>query len=260
MAALAVDDRYLFYAVFNGMQGIFNLRDHAAADAAVRDHTADGGRIDGRDQPAGGIHHAVDVGQQDQPAGGEGRGDVAGHQVRIDVVGFPVLTGAHRGDDGNEPLFGKGMDDVGVDPCHLPHHTRIDDLRRTVRIGPMNDTHLRGFDEATVLAAEPHGLAPLPVDPGHDFLVNLAAQHHLHHIHGGSVGKPHTTYKLGADAHLIQYSVNLGPPAVHHHRVEADKLEQGDIPGKIGFQVFVHHGVAAILHHHSHAGKLADIG
>jgi hypothetical protein len=47
---------------------------------------------------------------------------------------------------------------------------------------------------------------------------------------------------------------------VHHHRVEADKFEQGDVPGKIGLQLLVHHGVAAVLHHHGHAGKLADIG
>ncbi|VTR68227.1 hypothetical protein DESC_70067 [Desulfosarcina cetonica] len=259
MPALAVDDRNLAHAVFDGVQGVFDFGNHAAGNAAVGNHPPDGGRIDGRDQLALGIHHPIHIGKQDQPSGGERRGDMAGHQVGVDIVGFPLGAGPHGGDDGNEAFFRKGVNDGRIDAGHLPHHARVDDLRRTARVALVDDVHLAGLDEAAVLAAEPDGLAALLIDLGHDALVDLAAQDHFDNIHGGAVGQAHAAHELGPDAHLVEHPVDLGAAAMHHHRVEADKFKQRDVAGEVGFELLVHHGMAAVLDHHGHPGKLADV-
>jgi hypothetical protein len=46
---------------------------------------------------------------------------------------------------------------------------------------------------------------------------------------------------------------------VHHHGVDADKLQQGNVPGKVPLEGFVHHGVATILDHDGLAIKPTDI-
>ena len=81
-----------------------------------------------------------------------------------------------------------------------------------------------------------------------------------HHVHGRLVGQAHSLDEAGADSHLAQHLVDLGSPAVHHHRVEPDELQEGHVTGEVLLELLVDHGVAAVLDDDRHPLELADVG
>ena len=139
------------------------------------------------------------------------------------------------------------MDDVRIDPGGLSHQTGVDNLRRFVFVILKHNMELFSQYQFAIFAAEPDRLAPFPVDPCHDLFVYLAPQHHLHHIHGRGIGHPHPPDKLGEHPHPVEHFVYLRSSPVDDNRVQTDKFQEGDIPGKIGFQLIVDHGVSAIF-------------
>ena len=98
-----------------------------------------------------------------------------------------------------------------------------------------------------VLAGQADGSAAMLVDEGDDLLVDQAAQHHLHHVHGLGVGHAHALHELALLAHALEQVVDLRAAAMDHHGVHADQLEQHHVAGEGVLELLVGHGVAAVL-------------
>ncbi len=259
MALFAVDNRHFFHTLLQSLQRIIDLGDHATRDDPRLAQLPNGDRIDGRNQLAVGIEHTVDVGEVDQAAGGQSHRHPAGYHVGIDVVSFATLADPDGCDDRNETALRQGVYQIRIDQGHLAHVTWIDDLRRRVFVVLEDDVEFFGLDQPAVLAGEAYRLAALAVDLGHDGLVDLAPQHHFDHVHGRGIGQAHAFNKGRLDAHLEKHGVDLRPSAVHHHRVEPDKLQQGDVTREILLELVVHHGVTTVLDHDGHPRKAPDI-
>jgi hypothetical protein len=90
--------------------------------------------------------------------------------------------------------------------------------------------------------------------------LHFAGQHPLDHFHGFGVGDAHALDKVPFFAEPAQRGLDLRAAAVHHHRVHAHQFEQHHVLGKIGLQLGIGHGVAAILDHHRLAMEATDIG
>ena len=97
------------------------------------------------------------------------------------------------------------------------------------------------------------------INQGHDFLVHLTTKHHLHHIHGFGIGYPHAVDESGLDVQTLQQLADLRATAMDNDRVDAYKFHQHHIAGKTALQVFVFHGVTAVLDDHGLAGKSLNI-
>ena len=147
----------------------------------------------------------------------------------------------------------------GVHRGHFPHQADVDDLRGLVLPGAV-ELHFLGFEQLAVFAAETHGAAARRVDQVDDLLVDLAGQDHLHHVHGALVGDPEAVHEPGGDVHLGQHLADLGPAAVHHHRVDAQVLEERDVLGEGGLQLRLLLGGAAVLDHQGLPLKGAHVG
>ncbi|MCY1543390.1 hypothetical protein D9M68_792070 [compost metagenome] len=100
----------------------------------------------------------------------------------------------------------------------------------------------------------------MAVDQVDDVLVHLAAQDHLHHVHGLRVGHAHAVDEVALDGQALEQVADLRAAAVHHHRVDADGLHQHHVAGEAGLQLIAFHGVAAVLDHQGLADEAADIG
>ncbi len=85
------------------------------------------------------------------------------------------------------------------------------------------------------------------IDQADNFLVDLADQDHLHHIHGLAVGHPHAMDIAGLNAQTIEQFIDLRSAAMDDHRVDADLFQQDHIQGELFFQMFIDHGMAAIF-------------
>ena len=68
-------------------------------------------------------------------------------------------------------------------------------------------------------------------------------------MRGGLVGDAQAVDELRFDAQRLQHLADLRAAAMHHHRIDADSLQQHDILCEIMLQFGVAHGVAAVFHH-----------
>jgi hypothetical protein len=206
------------------------------------------------------VQQARGVGEQHQLLRLQHLRQLARHQVGVDVVGEAVLAHADGGDHRDEIAAVEHGHHRGSMLCTSPHMADVDDLRHLQFGGLAGDGHLAGADQVAVLAGEAHRLAAVAVDEVDDLLVDQAAQHHLHHVHGLGVGDAHPLHELALLADALQQVADLRAAAVHHHRVDAHQLHQHDVAGEAALEVFVHHGVAAVLHHHGLAAEALDVG
>src|SRR5690606_9931941 len=145
---------------------------------------------------------------------------------------------------GYKVAAGQHVDDAHIDVLHFAHMAQIDNFRFVELRGEAGDFELFGHQQLTVLAGDANGFAARVVDQIDDFLVDRAPQHHLHDVHGFSVGHPHALDKGRLDFEGGKQFVDLGAAAVDHHRVHAHQFHQHDIPGKTAFQPVPFHGVA----------------
>ena len=90
--------------------------------------------------------------------------------------------------------------------------------------GPL-DNHLIGLDEAVVLSRKTHGPAPVAVYQGDDLGVDLAAQDHLHHVHGLPVGGPSSRPRSWTPPPIRERTLPiLGAAAVDHDGSDPDEF------------------------------------
>ena len=171
------------------------------------------------------LKQAPDVGEQNQLFRLEGGGQLGGCGVGIDIVGgLGVHALGHGGDHRDVAVVNAVLHHLGVD---------LDDLTHQAVLGVL---HL-GLKEGGVHAAQAHGLAPHPVEGGHQVLVHPAAEHLLDNVHRLLVGVPETVHKLGLLADLFQHLVDLRAAAVDHYHVDAHQSEQDNVAHDGGAQV-----------------------
>jgi hypothetical protein len=146
---------------------------------------------------------------------------------------------------------------AGIDFRDLAHLADVDDVAGLILV---RHHQLLGADEGAVHPGQPHRLAAGQVNEVDDVLVDLATQHHFHHVHGFRVGDPHALDEFPFLADPFQQVLDLGTTAVHHHRVQAHQLEQHHVTGEGGLEFRVGHGVAAVLDHHGLVPEALDVG
>ncbi len=134
------------------------------------------------------------------------------------------------------------------------------DVDQVARVVLVFQHQLLRTDETAILAGQADGLAALLVDQVDDFLVHLAAEHHLDDFHGFRIGDAHALDELALLADAGEQVLDLRPAAVHDDDVEADQLEQHDVAREALLQVLVGHRVAAVLDDDGLAVETLDVG
>ena len=118
--------------------------------------------------------------------------ELAGDEVRVDVVGDAVGADADGRDHRDEIARVEELDELGVDALDLADESDVDHLA-VARVALQQ--HLPRMDERAVLSGEPDRLAAVLVDEADDLLIELA-QHHLDDVHHALVGDAHALAKL----------------------------------------------------------------
>src|SRR5690606_11567457 len=163
-------------------------------------------------------------------------------------------------DHRNKVALHQHIEHIHIDLLDLTHQANIDNFGRLVfcRRSP-HCLQLTGPDQIRILTGQTHGATAIAVDQGHDVLVHQTAKHHLHHIHGFAVGHPHAVDELGINIQLGQQLADLRASTMDHHRINPHQLHHDNVTGKAVFEVFVDHGVAAVLDHDGLTCKTLNI-
>src|SRR5690606_34905648 len=206
-----IDDDGTTHAALHRIQRTADLRQHAAIDGAVSNQLIDLGGGQAGEHLACLVHQASDVGQQHELLGAQGLGDLAGHQVGIDVVGGAVVADADGRDHRDEIIRDQPVDQLDVDLTDFPHLPHVNDLRLVGAGRAAGDLELARPVQVGVLAGQAQGLAAVLVDQVGNVLVHLATEDHLHHIHGRAVGHAHAFYELAVDVQPLEQVGNLRP-------------------------------------------------
>ena len=117
-----------------------------------------------------------------------------------------------------------------------------------------------GLHHASVYAADTHGLTAGGLDEVDEALADLAGQHHLHHAGGLLVRDAQPVDEFALHAHPGEHIVDIRPTAVHEHHPHADQLQEHDVLHDLGLELFVLHGVPAVLDDDHAVPVLLDIG
>jgi len=243
----AVNDVRGVHAGTHGIQCRADLRQHAAADDAVGDESRGLLLVQALQQPAVGAEDPGRVGEHDQLLRTQHLRQLAGDQIRVDVVGLPLLSHADRRDHGNEIAGDQHVDHRRVDAGYLAHVADVDDLGRLQLRAVARHHELSRPDEIPILAAQADRAATVLVDEVDDLLVYQPAEHHFHDVHGLAVGHAHAVHEAALLADAREQLADLGPAAVHDDRVHADQLHQRHVAGEAALQGFVGHGGATVL-------------
>jgi hypothetical protein len=117
---------------------------------------------------------------------------------------------------------------------------------------------LPGADHPAILAGNAHRQRAGPGDQAGDIFIDGAGQHHLHHFHHRRVRDTQTVDERGLDGEALQHRVDLRAAAMHHHRIDADLLQQRDVVAELLGEVFLTHRMTTVFHHHGRAGIAAQ--
>ena len=93
-----------------------------------------------------------------------------------------------------------------------------------------------------------------------DVLVDQAAEHHLHHVHGLLIGDAHALDELAFLAETVEQIADLRAAAVDDHRMDTHLLHHHHVTGEAVLQLIIFHRVATVLDHHGGSGKTLNIG
>ena len=148
-----VDDMCLFHTATQCLEAAFDFREHPSLDNTRVNHVLGvliGHRLN---QVFVIIQHPLHIGQKQELFRPEGGGDLAGHDIGVDIVGFSVFSQSCGGDDGNESALCQRHDQVGVDLFHFSDQTKINDFRRSVFGFPIVEVILFRHHQIAVFAA-----------------------------------------------------------------------------------------------------------
>ncbi len=150
------------------------------------------------------------------------------------------------------------MDHARIDEHRLANIAEIQRLLDH-RIGILvSAAQLARTDQPAILTGNTNRQRARRVNQPRHLLIDRAGEHHLHHLDHGGIRNPQPLHEIGLDIETLQHGVDLRPAAMHHHRVDADLLEQRDIAAELIGQRAIH-GVAAIFHHDRRPGIAAQI-
>src|SRR5687767_11335484 len=124
------------YAVFHRVERRADLGQHAAGDRAVGEELVDLARGQPGKQVAVLVEHSRSVGEHDQLLGLEYLGELAGHEIGIDVVGFALLAHPEGGDHRYEIMRVQTVHDLRIDALDFTHLADVDPL-----VGPVVGPH-----------------------------------------------------------------------------------------------------------------------
>ena len=97
------------------------------------------------------------------------------------------------------------------------------------------------------------------VEQADDFLVDLAAEHHLDHVHRAAVGYAQAVDETRFDIQLLEQFSYLRAAAMDDDRMNADQFHEHDVGRETLLERFVDHGVAAVFDHHRIARELPNV-
>ena len=255
MGDAAVDDVGAGDSALQGLEAALNLGNHAGGDDAGGNHGGDGIPGNALDE-AGGILYVTEdtgyIGELDEFLCLQCHGNLGGGGVGIDVVAVHValLTQGYGGHHRDKALLQQGLEDFGMHLGNIAHKAQV----LTVRV------NLPCPKEAGIHTAQAHGTPATLQQQPHDVLVQLAGEHHLHHLHGLSIGVAQTVDKAGLLAHPFQHGIDFRPAAVNQHHVDSDGVQKHNVLHDGGLQLLVEHGISAVLYHHGLSYKLLEIG
>ena len=192
------------HATLHRFQGAFDLRQHAAVDGAVGNKIVDLLGGEAGEHLTLLVHQAGDVGQQHQFLGLQRLSHLASDQVGVDVVGLTARAYADGRDDRDEVALDQHVQQVSVDPGDLADMADVDDFRLGHLWRLAADRELLGADQAGILTGQADSAAAMLVDQVDDALVDLAAEHHFHHVHGGGVSDPHAVDEVALDGQALE--------------------------------------------------------
>src|SRR5690606_35228285 len=162
------------------------------------------------------------IGQQHQFLGAQRFGHLARHQVGVDVVGGTVFTDADGRDHRNVVVGNQPVYQLYVDLGHFADMADIDDFRLVHAGCAAGDLEFAGADQVGILTGQAEGAAAVLVNQIDDVLVDLAAEHHFHHVHGCTVSDAHAFDELAGDVQALKQITDLRAAAMYHHRIDAD--------------------------------------
>ena len=113
-----------------------------------------------------------------------------------------------------------------------------------------------GDERAGIAARHAHGQVTVLVDGSDQLLVDLAAQHLAHDIHGIRRGYALAVLKFDRDVIVAECFVDGLAAAMHDNGAHADDLEQNDIAHHVAAQLLVDHGGSAVLDNDRLAGQV----
>ena len=252
----AVDDVRARHAILDGVERRADLGQHAAVDRAVGEERIDAARGKPGQQRAVLVEHADGVRHQHELFRAQRLGELAGDQVRVDVVGDAVGAHADGRDHRDEITRVQELDELGIDALDLADESDVD--RFGVGCVALQQ-HLPRMNERAVLSGEPDRLAAVLVDEADDLLIELA-QDHLDDVHHALVGDAHALAELALDAHLLQEVADLRTAAVDDDGVHADELQHHDVAREARLQLRLDHRVAAVLDDDRLVVEALDVG
>ena len=229
----AIQDQGPGATFVQGMQTGLHLGDHAAVDDTGLDELGDAGAVQGGDQLLVRIQDAGNVGDQHEVVGMQGPGHGTGRRVRIDVQGLAFRTGGHWRHHGQEAAVQQTGKHGGIDLFHIAHQAQ----HRVLHPRPQ---------QARITPGKARSTGAVLQETADHGLVDLAAQHHLHGLHGVGIGHAQALLKTALDGQAVQQGVDLGPAAMHHHQAHA-LLQKCHVVGKGRVQFVLVHGMAAVL-------------
>mmetsp|Transcript_20051 Transcript_20051/g.40893 ORF Transcript_20051/g.40893 Transcript_20051/m.40893 type:complete len:229 (+) Transcript_20051:224-910(+) len=198
------------------------LGDHATRDDALLLEPSDVVQAEpGQQLPIWSIEHASYVGEEQQRASAERRGNRARHCVCVDIVRHSIASDGDRRDDRDDAAVHQALQQLGA------HGTRLAHLPQA-HLGPVLfhvELALR-CHHLVVLSREPHSAAARERDRARDLLVDAATQHHLCRVHCGAVRHAQPRHELAPDLKLLQHGINLRPAAMDHHHPDSERLHQ----------------------------------
>ena len=98
------------------------------------------------------------------------------------------------------------------------------------------------------------------IDESDNLFIDLAHENHLDDVQRLLVCHPHPAHIAAGYPHLVQHLVDLGTAAVNHDGIDTHILEQHDVLSETFLQLFIDHGMTAILNDKSFAVEAPKIG